>query len=262
MTDQAGPEAAARAIQDAWDRPGATCPPVRTLFADGDVAGAYAAQDIGTKHALKQGRRLVGRKIGLTSPAVQKQLGVSEPDYGMLFDDMDVPLGAPVSWSRLRQPRVEAEVAFVLGRDLDRDGLTTADVLSAIDYAVAAIEIVDSRIAGWDIRLVDTIADNASSGLYVLGHEPRKLSRFDVVGAKMAMTRGEETVSSGAGSACLGSPVSAALWLARVMQRLGRPLAAGDVILSGALGPMISVKPGETYTARIEGLGSVQAIFE
>jgi 2-keto-4-pentenoate hydratase len=252
--------AAAAALQKAWST-GQPCAPVRDLLPANDVAAAYAVQEVGTSRRLTEGRRLVGRKIGLTSRVVQQQLGVDQPDYGMLFDDMDAPLGDPIEWSRLHQPKVEAEVAFILGRDLDDTKLTTADVLASVDYAVAAIEVVGSRIANWNIRLVDTIADNASSGMFVLGHELRRLTDCDVVNASMRMTRGTEVVSTGNGSACMGSPLSAVLWLAKTAARLGKPLRSGDVVLSGALGPMVVVTPGDEYEARIDGLGSVKALF-
>ncbi|MFC4312288.1 2-keto-4-pentenoate hydratase [Steroidobacter flavus] len=252
--------AASAALQKAWAT-GQACAPVRDLLPPNDIAAAYAVQQDGVRQRLVAGRRLVGRKIGLTSRVVQRQLGVDQPDYGMLFDDMDVPLGSAIDCRRLHQPKVEAEVGFILGRDLDDMRLTTADVLAAVDYAVAAIEIVGSRIANWDIRLVDTIADNASSGMYVLGHEPRRLTECDVVHASMRMTRGEEVVSTGAGTACMGSPLSAVLWLAKTAAQLGQPLRRGDVVLSGALGAMVAVKPGDLFEAHIEGLGSVQALF-
>jgi 2-keto-4-pentenoate hydratase len=252
--------AAAAALQGAWTTMQA-CAPVRDLLPTNDVDAAYAVQQLGTRQRLAAGRRLVGRKIGLTSSVVQEQLGVDQPDYGMLFDDMDVPLGNSVDCNRIHQPKVEAEVAFILGRDLDDTRLTTADALAAVDYAVAAIEIVGSRIANWDIRLVDTIADNASSGMYVLGHELRRLTECDVVHATMRMTRGEDVVSVGVGSACMGSPISALLWLAKTAAKLGQPLRGGDVVLSGALGPMVVAKPGDEFQARIEGLGFVQASF-
>jgi 2-keto-4-pentenoate hydratase len=240
---------------------GTPCAPVRDLLAEGDVAAAYAVQEINTKHWLEQGRRLVGRKIGLTSRAVQAQLGVDQPDYGMLFADMDVPEGEEIPLSRVMQPKVEAEVAFVLGDDLDEEQLTTADMINAIDYAVAAIEVVGSRVANWDIRITDTVADNASSGLFVLGQEPKILGEFDPRLCGMVMECRGEPVSVGSGAACLGSPVSAALWLAKVMAKSGRPLKTGDIILSGALGPMAPVSPGDAVEARINGLGSVRALF-
>jgi 2-keto-4-pentenoate hydratase len=218
-------------------------------------------QDINSKGSLDSGRRMVGRKIGLTSKAVQTQLGVGQPDYGMLFADMAVPEGEDIALSAVLQPKVEAEIAFILGDDLDSDQLTPADVMNSIAYAVAAIEVVGSRVAKWDIRILDTIADNASSGLYVLGSEPRALGEFDPRLCGMVMEKKGEPVSVGAGAACLGNPLTAALWLAKMMVRVGRPLRAGDTILSGALGPMAPAAPGDVFEARINGLGSVRASF-
>lgn len=225
------------------------------------LAAAYAVQEQNTQFWLDQDRRLVGRKIGLTSAAVQRQMGVSQPDYGMLFADMSVDEGAEVELGRLLQPRVEAEIAFVLGADLPHVDTTTAEVMRSIDFAVPAIEIVDSRIRDWKIGIVDTVADNASSGLYVLGSRPVSLRDFDPLLCGMVMERRGEPVTTGAGLACLGSPVSSAAWLARTMAAAGRPLGVGDVILSGALGPMVAVAPGDVVEARISGLGSVTAAF-
>ncbi len=260
MGSQTNIEKAAEEIYQSY-LSGTPCDPIRDLLPDGDVDAAYQVQEINTGKWLSEGRRLVGRKIGLTSKAVQTQLGVDQPDYGMLFADMDVPDGEEVGIGKVSQPKVEAEVAFVLAEDLDEEQLTAADIISSIDYAVAAIEIVGSRIANWDIRILDTIADNASSGLFVLGHQPRKLSEFDPRQCGMVMERRGEPVSMGAGVACRGSPVTAALWLARKMAGVGRPLKKGDIILSGALGPMVPVEPGDVVEARIEGLGSVRAAF-
>ena len=236
-------------------------PPVREMLPAGAIDQAYAAQEINTEQGLRTGRRLVGRKIGLTSLAVQRQLGVDQPDYGMLFDDMAVPDGWDVARGRLIQPKVEAEIAFVMGRDLDHEQLTIADVLRAVEFALPAIEIVNSRISDWKIGILDTIADNASSGLYVLGASPKKLDGIEVRHCGMVMEMGGKEVSVGAGAACLGDPLSATLWLAKTMARVGRPLKAGDTVLSGALGPMVTVKWGEVYEARVSGLGSVRAAF-
>jgi 2-keto-4-pentenoate hydratase len=179
----------------------------------------------------------------------------------MLFDDMAVPDGWEMNRKQLIQPKVEAEVAFVIGRDLDHEHITTADLLRAVEYALPSIEVVDSRIADWKIGILDTIADNASSGLYVLGNTPVKLNKIDLRLAGMVMESGGEPISVGAGAACLGNPLSAALWLAKTMARVGRPLKAGDTIMSGALGPMAPVKWGDVVEARINGLGSVRAAF-
>jgi len=242
-------------------RVGKPSAPVRDLLPEGAIDQAYAAQEINTKRWLAAGRRLVGRKIGLTSLAVQKQLGVDQPDYGMLFDDMAVPDGWEIGRKQLIQPKVEAEVAFVLERDLDHERLTIADVIRAVAFALPAIEVVDSRIADWKIGILDTVADNASSGLYVLGATPKKLKDLDLRAAGMVMENAGEPVSVGAGAACLGDPLSAMLWLAKTMARVGRPLKAGDTVLSGALGPMAPVKWGDIFEARIAGLGSVRAAF-
>ncbi|MFG1394262.1 2-keto-4-pentenoate hydratase [Xanthobacter agilis] len=242
-------------------RTGVPCAPVKDLLPAGALDLAYAAQEINTARGLAAGRRLVGRKIGLTSVAVQRQLGVDQPDYGMLFDDMAVPDGWEIAPGRLLQPKVEAEVAFVMERDLDEERLTIADVLRAIAFALPAIEVVDSRIADWKIGILDTIADNASSGLYVLGACPKTLDGLDLRAMGMVMETGGEPVSVGAGAACLGDPLSAVLWLAKTMARVGRPLKAGDTVLSGALGPMAPVTRGDVFEARIEGLGSVRAAF-
>ena len=240
---------------------GQTIAPLRERLARNDQDAAYAIQEFNTLAWLAQGRRLVGRKIGLTSLAVQAQLGVDQPDFGMLFADMAVGDGEAVALGRLIQPKVEAEIALVIGRDLTRERHTYADLIGATEYALPAIEIVDSRIENWNIRFVDTVADNASSGLFVLGCRPVKLSDFDITACAMEMKRGDEVVSRGNGRACLGSPLNAAVWLADVMVRCGRPLLAGDIILTGALGPMVAVKPGERFDVRIEGLGQVSALF-
>lgn len=226
-----------------------------------DIDDAYAIQDHNTQRWLDAGRILSGRKIGVTSKAVQTQLGVDQPDYGMLFSDMAFADGETISMDHLLQPRIEGEIAFYLGKDLDQPGMTLAEVLSAIEYAVAAIEVVDSRIADWKIGITDTIADNASSGLYVLGSRPVQLDGFDHLKCAMAIKHQGQPVSEGVGAACLGNPLTSCLWLARKMQVVGRPLKAGDLILSGALGPIVPVEANETYELSIEGLGTVRAEF-
>lgn len=235
--------------------------PIRDEIAAGGIDAAYAIQAANTEFYLAEGRRLSGRKIGLTSKAVQKQLGVDAPDFGMLFADMEVQDGEDIAMSRLHQPKVEAEIALVLDADLDDEDLTMADLIPAVAYALPAIEVVGSRIENWNIRLLDTVADNASSGLYVLGSNPVLLGDFDARMCGMVMERRGEQVSLGAGVACLGNPLNAALWLARTMVRVGAPLMAGDLIMTGALGPMVAVSPGDVFDARINGLGSVRAVF-
>ncbi|MFG2800797.1 2-keto-4-pentenoate hydratase [Streptomyces pseudovenezuelae] len=243
-------------------RTGDACRPVRELFDDGgDLETAYAVQQLNVRRGLDAGRRIVGRKIGLTSRAVQRQLGVDQPDFGALFADMAVPDGGEVAAGRLLQPKVEAEVALVLGRDLPHRACTVVDVLRAVDFALPALEIVDSRIAGWDISLVDTVADNASCGLYALGATPVPLTAVDLRAVTMTMTRGGETVSEGTGADCLGGPLNAAVWLASALAERGDPLRAGDLVLTGALGPMAPASPGDVFEARISGLGSVRVGF-
>ncbi|MCG7632925.1 fumarylacetoacetate hydrolase family protein [Gordonia McavH-238-E] len=237
------------------------CAPVRDLIGAADIDAAYAVQRLQVDRWVEAGRSIVGRKIGLTSPAVQQQLGVDRPDLGMLIDGMGHESGAILDAARFLQPKAEAEVAFVLGRDL-ADGVLDADqIRSAIDYAVAALEICDSRIANWDITFGDTVADNASAGAYVLGAERLSLDRFEPREVDMVMTVDGVEVSTGHGSACLGDPLAAVRWLATQSRDLGAPLRAGQVILSGALGPMAAVPPGSTVKARISGFDPVTATF-
>jgi 2-keto-4-pentenoate hydratase len=251
-------EAVAR-LQQAADT-GIPCAPVRDLLPVTLEAG-YAVQQVLTARALDAGRRIVGRKIGLTNPKVQAQLGVGTPDLGVLFEDMAVADGGTVEIGRLLQPRIEAEVAMVLGADLDGDDVSPDRVRAAVDRVVASLEIVDSRIAGWDISLVDTVADNASSGLFVLGADAVPLGDLDLRAVRMSMLEDGREVSTGTGADCLGDPLAALRWLATAARDLGAPLRAGDVVLSGALGPMVPVRPGATYAAEVTGLGPVTVTF-
>lgn len=227
----------------------------------GALAAAYAVQQHVGARRLRGGARLVGRKIGLTSKAVQKQLGVDSPDFGALYADMAVSDGEEIDSSRLIQPKVEAEVALVLERDLRHEKHTVADVIAATAFLLPSIEVVDSRIADWKIGLVDTVADNASAGRFVLGTRPVSLSGVDLADCGMVMEHKGEQVSVGGGAACLGHPLNAALWLADTMARMGTPLVAGDIVMTGALGPMVAARPGDVFVAQIEGLGSVRAVF-
>jgi 2-keto-4-pentenoate hydratase len=253
-------EQAARRLADAAAA-GVACAPVRDLIGADDLAAAYAVQSLNIAARIAGGARVVGRKIGLTSPAVQEQLGVDQPDFGWLFDDMDLTGADEVPMSLLLQPKAEAEIAFVLAEDLAEGPLDEAQIRASVAYAVAALEIVDSRIAGWDIRFGDTVADNASSGLYVLGTERRTLDEVAPVDVEMTMTIDGQVVSTGTGAACLGDPLNALAWLARTAREYGEPLRAGQVVLSGALGPMRDVHPGAVVSATISGLGSVTATF-
>lgn len=252
-------QAADRLVQAQRSR--TPCEPVRDLLGEDDVAAAYRVQALIVRERMAAGARVVGRKIGLTAPAVRAQLGVDQPDSGVLFDDMRVAEDGLIPVDELLQPKVEAEVAFVLLTDLDLEAPDLPAVRSAIDYAVAALEIVDSRIRGWDIRITDTVADNASSGLFVLGSRRIGMSRFEPVEVAMSMVVDDAQRSRGTGADCMGDPLVAVQWLARTCALRGNPLRAGDIVLSGALGPMVSVSPGAVVLAELSELGPVSARF-
>ena len=235
--------------------------PVRTLIGESNIDLAYAVQQELISRRIEAGAVVVGRKIGLTSPAVQRQLGVDQPDFGVLFADMDMSSEPIVPSHRLLQPKAEAEIAFVLKDDLDGEILSSEEVSSAVDHAVAALEIVDSRIADWDLTIADTVADNASSGLFVLGADRLTLDEFSPRDATMRMYADDTLVSEGDGKACLGDPLLPLTWLARTAAAYGNPLRAGQIILSGALGPMVPAPPGTRIRAEIAPLGEVSATF-
>lgn len=248
------------------------CAPVRDLIGSNDVALAYAVQQRVTAARLSAGATIVGRKIGLTSRAVQAQLAVDRPDFGVLFDDMAVTEDRPIPVRRLLQPKIEAEIAFVMADDITDANVDLQTVRKCVAYASAALEVVDSRIADWDITLGDTIADNASSGLFVLGAARVLLDSVEPADTRMVMSRmvkskgtvmskGTEVVARGGGVDCLGDPLEALRWLATTAVAMGSPLRAGQVVLSGALGPMAPVSPGDIVTADISGLGTVSATF-
>ena len=240
---------------------GVACDPVRDLLGVVDVDLAYDVQQILVLERLANGARIVGRKIGLTSEAVQRQLGVDRPDYGVLFQDMAVADDAEVAFGSFLQPKAEAEIAFVLNADLDATVVDGVSVRSAVDYGVAAIEIVDSRVRGWDISITDTVADNASSGMFVLGARRVAMADFEPADVTMSMTRNGAVVSEGNGRACLGDPLKALAWLARTARDYGAPLRAGDIVLSGALGPMVAAESGSRFVANISILGRVSLHF-
>jgi 2-keto-4-pentenoate hydratase len=228
-------------------------PPVRTLLPAGDIDAAYAVQQLNVRRRLESGRRIVGRKIGLTSEAVQRQLGVDQPDFGVLLDDMAfqgddvaIPLAGLIA------PRIEAEIAFVLTADIPEQGLERAALEARIGEVAASAEIVDSAIAGWDIDIVDTIADNASSAAYALGSPQRYIAGMDLPARAMRLSSGGRLLSEGSGAATLGHPLAALAWLADTAAGRGEPLRAGDVILAGALGPMKPFGAG-AYRIDIEG---------
>ena len=246
-------ETMASALREAYSTE--PIPPLDDIASD-DVDMAYAIQEINTQYWISKGRTLVGRKIGLTSIAVQKQLGVDQPDFGALFNDMGIEDGGVLSPSVLLQPKVEAEIALVLGADLDIVDCTASQVAAAVEYAVASLEIVDSRIEGWQIRFADTVADNGSSAKFVLGKEKKTLENLDLYSCGMVLEVDGVVTSLGAGAACLGHPLNAAAWLASTLSQRGAPLKEGDILLTGALGPMVSLTPGSNIKSQIGGLGS------
>lgn len=236
--------------------------PLRDGLAPDDATGAYAVQAINTRYWVEQGRRIVGRKVGLTSLAVQKQFGVNQPDFGVLFEDMQLIDGGVLDCDAMLQPRAEAEVALVLGADVTSLTATPDDIAAATHHAFAAIEIVDSRIADWKITFADTVADNGSSARFVLGKQACSLDELDLYTCGMVLEVNGAVASVGAGAACLGHPLNAAAWLARTLAAAGEPLRAGDVVLTGALGPMITLAPGDHIMAKIGGLGAVSFTYE
>ncbi len=207
------------------------------------------------------GRRVTGYKVGLTSRAMQQQLGVDQPDFGHLFTDMVLDGSAPIDAGRFISPRIEPEISFVLKHELAGPGLTVADAIGAIDYAIASIEIIDSRIADWKIGLADTIADNASSGALVLGSRPLRLDAADLALIGCNLFQNGELVRTGAGGAVLGDPINGLLWLANKLGSLGQPLEAGSIVMAGAVTAAVAATPGDTFTASFAHLGSVTTRF-
>ncbi|MCB2060948.1 MAG: fumarylacetoacetate hydrolase family protein, partial [Novosphingobium sp.] len=246
-------------LRDAYS--GGAIPPLRDFLDPLDVDGAYAVQEINTRFWEAQGRRIVGRKAGLTAEAVQKQLGVDQPDFGVLFEDMRVADGGRLDPSRALQPKAEAEIAFVLGKDLRDPQVTPEMVADAVTSVHAAIEIVDSRIADWKITFADTVADNGSSAFFVLADEGLPLAGLNLEGAAMEMKINGETVSTGVGAAALGNPLNAAAWLASTLAARGEPLSAGDIVLAGALGPMVALASGDRVHAIIGGIGEASFTY-
>ena len=237
----------------------AAIPPLRTWLAGDALADAYAIQSLNSERKRASGARRIGRKIGLTSLAVQKQLGVDQPDFGVLFDDMfySGPT-ATVPTASLLQPKIEGEIAFVVAADITEAGLSRSELRRRAGDAVAAFEIVDSAIADWKITLADTVADNASCGAIVTGTERRPLASFDARLAGMVMTEDGAIVSLGVGAASLGDPLAAFAWLADLAVRQGDPIRAGEIVLTGALGPMVPFVRGKRYRLEIAGFAAIE----
>jgi 2-keto-4-pentenoate hydratase len=236
-------------------------PPLTRTHPDLTVADAYAVQLGVQALRLGDGRQVRGYKVGLTSRVMQRQMGVSEPDYGYLLDDMIFGDYEQLPVERFVQPRVEPEIAFVLRSPLTGPGVTVLDAARAVEFVLPALEVIDSRIQDWSIGLVDTIADNASSGAVVLGSRPVPLDGLDLRLAGVVLRRNAEVVGTGAGAAVLGSPLIALAWLANTLGRLGVTLEPGHVVLSGSCTAAVPVSAGDAVSATVAGLGRVTATF-
>ena len=225
------------------------------------VTDAYAVQTVNVRRAIEGGRTRIGRKIGLTSKAMQQMFGVAEPDYGVLLDDMMLDAESPVPLSRLIQPKIEAEIAFLLKKPLQGPGVTIASVLQATDGVMPAFEIVDSRIQGWRIKLADTVADNASAAMLVVGSGIADLRHIDLPSMGMVFEHNGKIIATAAGAEVLGHPAVAVAWLANKLAEYEQGLEAGDIILSGALTKAVEMAAGDSFRATFGGLGSVKARF-
>lgn len=239
-----------------------TIAPLTRTYPGLTVDEAYAIQQRQVDTWTGAGARIAGYKIGLTSAAIQQQFDVDQPDYGHLLSDMVYGADQPIPAGAFLQPRAEPEVALVLGADLRGPGLSPADVLSATAYALPAIEIIDSRITGWQIALADTIADNASSGGLVLGATATPVAGLDLALLGCVLRRNGRIEQTGAGAAVMGSPLHAATWLANTLTARGARLAAGHVILTGSMTAAVPVSPGDAVSVAIDRLGTVTAIFD
>lgn len=235
--------------------------PLTSRYPDITIDNAYHIQQRMISRRLQAGESIVGKKIGVTSAAVMNMLGVSQPDFGYMLDGMIYGDGAAIDAATLIQPKAEGEIAFVLKKDLMGPGVSAADVLAATDGVMACFEIVDSRITDWKIHIQDTVADNASCGVFVLGDRMVDPRGLDLRTSGMVLEKNGETVVTGAGAATMNSPVNAVVWLANTLGKLGIPLKAGEVILSGALGAMVPVKAGDNLRVSIGGIGNCSVRF-
>lgn len=235
--------------------------PLTSIHPGLTIEEAYQVQLATIEKKKESGKQIVGKKIGLTSTAMQKLLGVDQPDYGHLLDDMVIGNGERIPSQLVLQPKVEAEIAFVLKQDLVGPRVTVPEVLLATEYVVPALEVVDSRIADWKIKLQDTIADNASSGLYVLGEKKLRPSEIDIAQVGVVLYKNGEIMNTGVGAAVLGHPAACVAWLANKLFEFGITLKAGEVILSGALSAAVNAEPGDHFQARFAHLGEVSVYF-
>jgi 2-keto-4-pentenoate hydratase len=253
-------EKAARTLLDAYASR-TPVPPLTATYSAISVDDAYAIQLAQVSAWTSAGAVVKGHKVGLTSAAMQKQLGVNQPDFGVLLDGMFLPEGITADITRFLQPRAEPEIGFVLGRRLSGPGVSVAEAVAAVDFVLPALEIIDSRIADWKITLPDTIADNASSGGLVLGSRPVRLEDIDLSLTGCLLHRNGRLVDTGAGGAVLGSPVNALVWLANVLGERGVALEAGHVILPGSVTAAIPINPGDTISATFDRIGTVGITF-
>jgi 2-oxopent-4-enoate/cis-2-oxohex-4-enoate hydratase len=237
-----------------------TVPPLTGRTETLTIEDAYRVSLRTLSRRLADGERVVGKKIGVTSPAVQRMLDVHQPDFGWLTDRMQVAREMPIS-TALIQPRAEGEIAFRLKRPIEGPGVTPADVLAATDAVLPCFEVVDSRIHGWRIRIQDTVADNASSGMFVLGSDQADPRKVDLVTCGMVVEKNGEIVATGAGAATCGSPLLAVAWLANTLATFETRLEAGEVVLSGSLVPLEPVAPGDRMRLVIGGIGSAEVVF-
>lgn len=236
--------------------------PLTQQYSALNVEDAYQIQLEVIEKKINDGHKVIGKKVGLTSVAMQQMLGVDEPDYGHLLDNMKVNDGHTVKISELISPKVEAEIGFILDRDLVGPNVNYIDVLMATKYVVPAIEIIDSRIADWKIKLVDTVADNGSSAKVVVGEKLSQIEGLDLRSIGMSLYKNEELLTTGTGAAALGHPAQAVAWLANKLNEFGISLKAGELILPGALSGAIAVKQGDVISAQFGYLGNVSVTFE
>ena len=227
-----------------------------------DVVDAYEIQLINIRQRVAEGARVVGHKVGLSSLAMQQMMGVDEPDYGHLLDEMQVFEDTPVNADKYLYPRVEVEVGFILAHDLPGANCTEDHVIAATEALVPSIELIDTRITDWKIALCDTIADNASSAGFVLGAGRVAPTDIDITQIEAELTCNGEVVAKGRSDAVLGNPVTAVAWLARKVESFGVRLRAGDIVLPGSCTRAIDARRGDKFVAEFAGLGSVRLSFE